>query len=124
MEDRIGLAADNTLVRGSKDPGRPLPIQHMWEIQSRRAHEPLEGQIEEVLSRIAPFEAKLTELRSEIEPDGGYVLEIVRYLNDPDAEEAETHPLGFRLEGEAMALLARLGARIEVDEYDEGLSEN
>lgn len=123
MEARIGIAPDNTMVRGSKDPNRPLPIQHMWEIESRRGGESLYDKIEEVLSRLIPVEAELAALRPEIEPDGGYVFQIVRYLNYAAAEEAETRPLGFGFELEALELLARLGARIDVDEYDSELGD-
>lgn len=122
VEERVGLRPDTVLVRGSKDPDRPLPIQHLWAVESQQRDRPLYDQVDEVIARIAPLEAALTELRSDGR-DIGYVLQVVRYLNDADAPERETLPLGFGFHRDVVQLLARLDVRIDVDEYDGALGE-
>ncbi|HET8652371.1 MAG TPA: DUF4279 domain-containing protein [Gaiellaceae bacterium] len=122
IEKRVGVIPDEVLVRGSKDPERPLPIQHMWAVSSQQRELSLYEQVAEVLSRIAPIEAALTDLLPRI-GDGGYVLQIVRHLNDPDAPETKTLALGFGFERAHLQLLDRLSARIDVDEYDYSLGD-
>lgn len=122
VEERVGLRPDSVLVRGSKDPQRPLPVQHLWAIESQHRDRPLYDQIDEVIARITPVEAALTELLSDGR-DIGYVLQVVRYLNDSEASEQETLPLGFGFDRDALQLLARLDVRIDVDEYDGTLGE-
>jgi Domain of unknown function (DUF4279) len=123
VEERLGLRPDSVLVRGSKDPDRPLPAQHKWAVESQQRDRSLSDQIEEVLARIAPVEAALTDLLSEGR-DISYELQVVRVLNDPDAPEQETLPLGFGFDLGALQLLARLDARIDVDEYDGAAGED
>ena len=122
VEERLGLRPDSVLVRGSRDPDRPVPAHHKWAVESQQRDRSLYDQIEEVLARIAPVEAALTDLLS-----GGreisYVLQVVRLLNDPDAPEEETLPLGFGFDRDALQLLARLDASIDVDEYDGALGD-
>lgn len=122
VEERVGLRPDRVLVRGSKDPDRPLPVQHLWAIESQRQDCSLDDQIREVLARVAPVEAALAELQSDGR-DLAYVFHIVRYLNDLDAPAQETLPLGFGFDGDALRLFARLDVRIDVDEYDGTLGE-
>jgi Domain of unknown function (DUF4279) len=117
VEERLGLRPDSVLVRGSKDPDRPLPVQHLWAVESQERDRPLYDQIDEVLARIAPVEEALRDLLSDGR-DIGCVLQVVRYLNDADAPERETLPLGFGFRREALQLLARLDVRTDVDEYD------
>jgi Domain of unknown function (DUF4279) len=121
---RLGMTPDREMVRGSKDPDRPLPLQHSWAIESRNRDRRLDEQIEEVVSRVRPLEAALTELVPRLGPDGGCKLEIVRYMNDHDSPESETRLLGFALEPETLHLLSRLGAFVDVDEYDAALGED
>jgi hypothetical protein len=83
----------------------------------------LDEQISEVVTRVKPVEPALTELLPTLGPEGGCVLRIVRYLNDPDSPETETRLLGFALESETLQLLSRLDAFIDVDEYDFALDE-
>ena len=122
VEERLGLRADNVLVRGSKDPDRPLPVQHLWAVESQQRDRPLYDQIDEVIARIAPLEAALSDLLSDGR-DVACVLQVVRFLNDADASERETLPLGFGFHRDALQLLGRLNARIDVDEYDRPLGE-
>jgi hypothetical protein len=122
VEERVGLSPDSVLIRGSKDPERPLPVQHLWAVESRDRDRPLYEQIEEVIARIAPLESALKDLRSDGR-DIGYVLQVVRYLNDPDAPEQETLPLGFGFDRDVLQLLARLDVRIDIDEYDLALDD-
>jgi hypothetical protein len=122
VEERLRLRPDRALVRGSKDPVRPVPAHHVWAVESQNRRLPLDEQIDEVLARIAPVEAALREMLSD-RRDLDCVLQVVRYLNDPDSPEQETQPLGFGFDQEALQLLARLRVRIDVDEYDEALGE-
>jgi hypothetical protein len=122
IEKQVGLAPDKVLVRGSKNQERPLPVQHMWAVSSQQRDRSLYDQVDEVLSRIAPIEEALTDLLPSL-GDGGYVLQIVRHLNDPDAPETDTLALGFGFEPDALQLLTRLSVRIDVDEYDYSLSD-
>jgi hypothetical protein len=45
-------------------------------------------------------------------------------MNDPESAETETRLLGFALEPEVLQFLTRLGAFIDVDEYDFALGED
>jgi hypothetical protein len=46
VEERLGLRPDRVLVRGSKDPDHPLPVQHLWAVESQQRSRSLYDQID------------------------------------------------------------------------------
>lgn len=118
MAKRIGLEPDEVLVRGSKRPEPPRPAMHSWTIHASRPERPIRDQTEDVLGRIASVESAITGLIAELKGDVFPRLEIVRLFNDPDAAQTGDALLGWSLEMDHVQLLSRLGAFVDVDEYD------
>ncbi|MGO1056577.1 DUF4279 domain-containing protein [Crossiella sp. CA198] len=135
MAERLSLAPDETNVRGSRQADPPRPIAHTWKLV---CHEPgltVDDQIEHVMNRLRPHQARIIELVRDLklaDPDqGGAKLNVVRYFNDEDGEEEELSPpdaslqkfggqhqlLGFALEPEWMRFLVAVDACIDFDEY-------
>lgn len=118
VAERVGLRADHVNVRGKKDRPGPPYTHHMWALLARRRDEPLDAQVEEVLSRVFPIEDALQALLPDLGEDGGCKLGIFRYLIPGSPPRKPGTPLGFRLDAPVLQLLARLNTVIEVDEFD------
>ena len=118
IEERVGVAPDRVVVKGSKQAEPPIPKEHGWQLRSGRPDASLSDQIEELHARLTPIENRIVALLGELGSDAGCVLQVVRELNDPSASESGDDLLGWGLSPAAVALLARLGALIDVDEYD------
>jgi hypothetical protein len=113
VTDFLGMSPDRAAVRGSKHPvPTPVPMEHAWELRCER-HARIDEQASEVLRRIEHAADKVRELVDRGDVSAG--LMIVRYFND---DEGADGAMGWGLSPEQISLLARMGARIEADEYD------
>jgi uncharacterized protein DUF4279 len=115
----VGLEPDEVLVRGSErlEP-RPVPRTHSWQITARNRTDRLDDQIEDVLSRVAAVEDRICRLLDQAGEDAAARLEIVRTFNHPEEPETKDDRMGWGIGEDQLRLLRRLGAFIDVDEYD------
>jgi hypothetical protein len=74
VAERLRMEPDRATVRGSKDPDRPLPLQHSWAVESQHRDHRLDEQISEVIARVKPIESALIQLLPTLGPEGGCVL--------------------------------------------------
>ncbi len=115
MTRRIGMEPDRSTVRGSRFASPTVvPRTHAWDLLPRAdPQSTIQGQLRDVLDRVRSYEAPIAELCAEGEC--GSVLRIVREFR-LTAEDTDT--LGLALDAEDVALLARVGAFIDISEYD------
>jgi hypothetical protein len=119
MASRIGLDPDVTLVKGSRVADPPLPRAHAWQLRPTREDASVDERVANLLGRLRPLERAVSDLIFDLGSDGSAVLQLVRYFNDSDGiDTEENRRLGFALDASAIGLLSRLGAVLDVDEYD------
>jgi hypothetical protein len=130
----LGNEPDRIEVRGSKQTNpRPRPFSHSWSLGCANTSQPLDDQVASVLERIAPVASAVGRLVDEQNVVAKLVF--VRYFNDEDGEdesldstttldglnfeklEGQHQLLGWALDVEQIALLARMRASIDADEY-------
>lgn len=122
----LGMEPDETTVRGSRIAQPALPVCHCWKIVCRQPVLRVDEQITQVIERLDPHIARVTELVQQLtgEPEAGHaaVLQVVRYFSPvegPDNLAAEAPNLfGWDLDRKALAFLTATGAVLDVDEYD------
>jgi hypothetical protein len=115
MTRRIGAEPDRSTVRGSRFVSPSVvPKTHAWDLLPRAdAESTLQEQLGDVLGRVRSYEARIAELCDEGEC--GSVLRIVREFRLM-AEDADA--LGLALDAQDVAPLARVGAFVDISEYD------
>jgi hypothetical protein len=133
MTHVIGIESDKALVRGSRTaaPGkRPIPAYHSWttRVQAEEPQQPLDEQIESVISRLQPARGRLRQLiadneRAESDDGVGGVLQLVRYFDAEDGElDGWQHRLlGWEMTPATVDFLADVGASVAADEYGQDL---
>jgi uncharacterized protein DUF4279 len=125
----VSIAPDQVLVRGSRVADPPVPRAHAWKLVANEKGLRVDEQATRLLERLRPVEAQLLELAA----DWGcsLALQVVRdFDNEAGEEEILPSPearfqklpgqhqlLGWHLEADDLAFLARIGADIDVDEY-------
>lgn len=124
MVRRIGLAADQTTVRGSKVGGeRPVPRDHAWRVLNDDPGVQVGEQLECLVKRLLPYREAIAglaaELRSVEGDTAGAALNVVRYFDDPEGEP-EDKLLGWHLSAGVLQFAAEVGAEIDIDEYGLG----
>lgn len=134
MTERLGIEPDETLVRGSRGVNPPVrPPCHSWKVVCREPGLPVDEQIARVLARLLPHEDRIVALVREIMaregPTAPAVLEVVRYFDAEQAAAPAAAPgahspslFGWHLDHAALAFLVRVGAGLDVDEYDYDLT--
>jgi hypothetical protein len=119
MASRIGLDPDVTLVKGSRVADPPLPRAHAWQLRPTREDAGVDERVADLLGRLRSLERAVSDFIFDLGSDGSAVLQLVRYFNDSDGiDTEENRRLGFALDASAIGLLSRLGAVLDVDEYD------
>ncbi len=112
ISELLGVAPDRVSVRGSRrSHPTPVPIEHAWELRCER-HARIDDQASEVLRRIEPVADRVRALTNRDDATAG--LMMVRYFDD---EDGGYEAMGWSLAAAQIALLARMGASIEADEY-------
>lgn len=129
----LGTEPDKIVVRGSKRPQPPVPVEHSWQLHCRDHGLRLEAQIGKVLARIEPLQLRLMDLITSQDVD--LVLVIVRFFGDEDGEEeafeatvtedgkllerlpGQHQLLGWHLTHEQLGFLASIRCSIDADEY-------
>jgi hypothetical protein len=117
---QVGLAADEVMVQGSKQPDVPIPRAHAWKIVCRDPALFLHEQVSAVVERLEPHADRIAALTAGGDAaEISACLQIVReYQPEGDDEEpAEPNLLGWGLEPATVAFLHRTGASVDVDEY-------
>ena len=126
---RVGLAADKTMVRGSRSENPPRPLRHKWELGSYEPGLDISDHVGRVLARIEPAREAIRALVDEGEVQAW--LQLVRYFGAEDGEEeiidetpeglvklAGQHQLlGWHLHRNVLTFLHDVGAEIDADEY-------
>ncbi|MEO8701858.1 MAG: DUF4279 domain-containing protein [Kofleriaceae bacterium] len=123
---RLGLAADEVVVRGARQAAPPRPATHAWELCCDRAMR-IDDQLAELVSRLMPVRAAIIALAAEGHRGG---MNVVRYFDSDDGEPehhddidgSRTLPgqhqlLGFHLDRTILAFLVETGAECGFDEY-------
>lgn len=112
---RVGIAPDQVVVRGSREPDPPVARARAWKLLADDRDLRVDEQAALLLGRLRPVEAQVRELAAD--RGCSLTLQIVRYFADPAGEE---QLLGWHLDADGLAFLARIGADIDVDEYEYG----
>jgi hypothetical protein len=119
VPERLGVDELRRIIGSEPDiasAGAPrFPHQATWRLRASASGEvDLSSLIDDVLSRVAPLREALISLRADHDRSVTCKLEIVQYVGDD--------PLGpgFALEASHVALLADLGAVVDVDQYYDG----
>lgn len=101
------IGADSDLHRPSLER---FPTQDVWEIKVEGSgDDDISSMIESVLIRVRSYEEPLT--RVCMEKDTACLLRVVQHVGDDPVGP------GFVLATDSVALLARLGAVVDVDQY-------
>jgi len=132
---RLGIEADEILVKASKRENPPVPRVHAWKVVCRDRGLTVDEQIDRVIDRLEPFVDEIAALVREIdasEEGVTAVLQVVRYFNDDDGEEysrperrdlirspGQHRRLGWHLDRRVLEFLHCTGAVLDVDEYGE-----
>jgi hypothetical protein len=112
ITELLGVAPDRVSVLGSKRSApTPVPVEHTWELRCER-HARVDEQASEVLRRIEPVADKVRSLTNREDTHAG--LMMVRYFDD---EEGGYGAMSWSLAPVQIALLARMGASIDADDY-------
>jgi len=112
MPELLGVAPDRFSVRGSRrEQPTPVPVEHTWEVRCER-HARIDEQVGDVLSRVAPVADVVRGLTDSGDTHAG--LTMVRYFDD---DEGGYGAMSWGLSAAQIALLARMGASIDADEY-------
>jgi len=124
MGRRIGLAADQATMRGSKVAGaRPAPPSHAWKVLNDDSGVQVGDQLERLVARLGPYRGAIASLASELRSvegeTAGAVLNVVRFFDDPEGER-EGRLLGWHLSANVLQLAAEVGAEIDIDDYGLG----
>jgi hypothetical protein len=104
-------------------PDPPLPRSHAWEVRCADPGLRVDEQIERLIARLRPVEARLRalvdRLHAEECDEAGARLAIVRYLDDEDGEADgwQHRLLGWHLGHETLRFLVATSADIDADEY-------
>jgi hypothetical protein len=81
---RLGLEPDHIAVRGSRSAEPPRPVANVWKIVCDEPDMTIDEQVEVVLQRLRPAEARLVELAKD--PGCSVALQLVRYFGDEEGE--------------------------------------
>lgn len=112
ITELLGIVPDRVSVLGSRrSEPTPVPVEHAWELRCER-HGRIDEQASEVLHRIERVADKVRSLTTRDDTSAG--LTMVRYFDD---EEGGYGAMSWGLTAEQIALLARMGASIDADEY-------
>jgi len=125
---RLGLEPDRSAARGSRSAEPPRPLANVWQIVCDEPGMTIDEQVEVVLQRLRPAEARLVELAKD--PDCSVVLQFVRYLGNEEGEPerlsdsdagmqrlgGQHRLLGWHLSWDDLGFLGRIGASIDADE--------
>lgn len=133
ITEAVGADPDEFSVRGSKRTDPPRPASHSWELHCDQPGLTIDDQIQDVVQRVRPLADKIRELTART--DVVAVIQVVRDFDAEDGEE-ESHDdlvlptgerfttllgqhqlLGWHLDADTLAFLARVGADIDCDEY-------
>ncbi|MDN3353086.1 DUF4279 domain-containing protein [Actinomadura sp. DC4] len=131
MTARLGLEPDEVSVRGSRTADPPRPVSHSWKIVCADGGLTVDQQVGRIMERLRPYRDRIVALSQALAGHGAAVLEVVRYLDDPDGEDEELSPpgvalqklpgrhrlLGWTLDREVLEFLVATGAYLDVDEY-------
>jgi hypothetical protein len=133
ITDALGVDPDRTSVRGSKRIDPPIPATHSWQLRCDQSGLTVDEQIDRVVHRLLPVEARIRELVATADVDA--VLQIVRDFDAEDGEHeildttvaptgamltklAGQHQLlGWHLDARTLTFLSSIGADIDCDEY-------
>lgn len=130
---RLGMEADEVLVKASRSSEHVLPRCHSWKLV-RRSDESVDEQIQHLIDRLKPVRSRLISLCSET--GIAAVMQVVRYFHDPDGVQAAPggtsweqaqhwpRPLGWHLSMSVVEFLSATRAELDVDEYDLGDDED
>jgi hypothetical protein len=112
VSEALGMPADRLSVRGSRrSTPAPVPVEHAWEVHCER-HGRIDEQCSEILRRIEPVADKVRVLVDRGDVQAGLML--VRYFYD---EDGGYDAMSWGLSSEQVALLSRMGAGLQADEY-------
>lgn len=129
----VGMAADDSQVKGSRRADPPVPVCHQWKIVVTERNRGIDEQLSEIVARLAPAVTRISRLVGEEECTA--TLQIVRQYGDQDGEDEGWDPvvteqgqlmeklprqhqlLGWHLGPEVLDFLAATGAELDVDEY-------
>lgn len=121
MTARLGVQADETVIRGSRQTEPPVPVCHVWRVVCRKPDMTVDEQIDEVIGRLEPVAGRIRELAAEldgVEAGASAVLQIVRYYEPSDQDQPEQRDLlGWHLGTGVIEFLRRTHAELDVDEY-------
>lgn len=127
----IGLAPDETQVRGAAPQQLPQPVMNTWRLECRRPGLRIDEMISDVVARALPFWEPIRQLVRSPENDVVAWLQMVRRFDVDGGEEeriglsaeglvklAEQHQLfGWHLDRELLEFLDDIGAELDADEY-------
>ncbi|MET8685083.1 DUF4279 domain-containing protein [Streptomyces sp. NPDC004732] len=126
MTDFLGVEPDERAVRGSRTTEPMLPVCHSWKVVCRTSGLRIDEQIAQIVGRLRPHTARITELvrqlEQEPEPGNAAVLQIVRYFSQPADSDSNTtagpNLFGWHLDRDVLDFLTSTGTVLDVDEYD------
>jgi hypothetical protein len=135
MAARLGLEADETIVRGSRRLDPPRPAVHIWKISIPRSSLPVDDMITALVDRLEPYASAIGALAEELdrdEPGRTAVLQVVRFFGEDEEDEVSTEewmtevpaqprPLGWHLDRRVLDFLQATRAELDVDEYGDTL---
>lgn len=115
MTQQIGAEPDRSVVRGSRflKPS-VVPKTHAWDLLPRAgAESTIQEQLRDVLDRLKPHEVAIARLCAD-----GQCATVLRIVREFRLTAEDTDTLGLALDAQDVALLARVGAFIDISEYD------
>lgn len=92
ITSRLGVEADEIMIRGSETLDPPVPRHHLWSIRSEGQGLSVDAHLEHIIDRLGVHANALGDLVLEIvsadhTPHLGSVLRVVRHFDDPEGEE-------------------------------------
>ncbi|MEV0725354.1 DUF4279 domain-containing protein [Micromonospora purpureochromogenes] len=135
---RLGMEADEIVVRGSRLASPARPASHRWKITCRKPGLTVDEQINRIVDRLFRHAERIGELAVELDiingAPGASMLQVVRVFEHPDGEEEDrTSPveglqklpgqhrlLGWHIDARVLEFLRLTRAELDVDEYGYG----
>ncbi len=135
---RLGIEADEIVIRGSRLAIPARPASHRWKITCRKPGLTVDEQINRIVDRLFDRAERIGELAVELDnidgQPGASVLQVVRVFEHPDGEEEDlTGPvegleklagqhqlLGWHVDSRVLEFLRLTRAELDVDEYAYG----
>ncbi len=128
----IGLAPDETQLRGATCEQPPRPVMNTWRLECRSPGLGIDAMISDVVARALPFGERIRRLVRAPDNDVVAWLQIVRYfdLDGGEEERIDLSPegllklagrhqlLGWHLDRELLEFLDDVGAELDADEYE------